>query len=105
MPYSLLSTAKKFPLTGARVSNRAPFPQPLNTNIAAPGTQEAIDKAAAAVKDGTLHVFAGPLTGSGVDFDGKTVTVDIKEGEWFNESETQSAPYWNYIIPGVNMIA
>ncbi|SHI16992.1 nucleoside-binding protein [Sporobacter termitidis DSM 10068] len=82
----------------------AVFLSPLNTKIAAPGTQDAIDKAIAEIKAGTLHVFAGPLTGSGVDFDNKTVTVDVKAGDWFHESETQSAPYWNYIIPGVNVI-
>jgi basic membrane protein A len=82
----------------------AVFLSPLNTAIAAPGTQEAIDKAAAAIKDGTLHVFAGPLAGSGKDFSGNPVSIDLKAGDWFHESETQSAPSWNYIIPGVNVI-
>jgi basic membrane protein A len=86
------------------LSQGAVFLSPLNTAIAAPGTQEALDKAAAAIKDGTLHVFAGPLTGSGTTFDGKTETIDVKAGDWFHESETQSAPYWFYIIPGINVV-
>jgi hypothetical protein len=57
-----------------------------------PVPTRAIDKAAAAIKDAaTLHVFAGPLTGSGTNFDGSTATIDLKAGEWFHESETQSA--------------
>jgi basic membrane protein A len=87
------------------LSEGAVYLSPLNTAIAAEGTQEAIDKAAAAIKDGTLHVFAGPLTGTGTTFSGETETIEIKEGEWFEESKTQSAPYWFYIIPGINVIA
>jgi basic membrane protein A len=86
------------------LAEKAVFLSPLNTDIAAPGTQEAIDKAAADIIAGTLHVFTGPLTGSGVNFDGSTATIDLKEGEVFEESKTQSAPYWNFIIPGVNVI-
>ncbi|MEG0941775.1 MAG: BMP family ABC transporter substrate-binding protein [Oscillospiraceae bacterium] len=82
----------------------AVFLSPLNEAIAAEGTQAAIDKAAAAITDGTLHVFAGPLSGKGVDFDGKEVTVDLKEGEHFPEGEKGSAPAWNYIIPGINVL-
>jgi basic membrane protein A len=85
------------------LAEKAVYLSPLNTDIAAPGTQEAIDKAAAEIVDGTLHVFAGPLTGSGTTFTGETETIDIKAGEWFDESKTQSAPYWFYIIPGINV--
>ncbi|NLA86986.1 MAG: BMP family ABC transporter substrate-binding protein [Clostridiales bacterium] len=86
------------------LAEKAVFLSPLNTDIAAPGTQEAIDKAAQGIIDGTIHVFAGPLTGEGVNFDGSKAEIDIKEGEWVDESKDQSAPYWNYIIPGVNVI-
>ena len=41
----------------------AVYLSPLNTNIAAEGTQEAIDAAIEQLKAGELHVFAGPLTG------------------------------------------
>jgi basic membrane protein A len=84
------------------LAEKAVFLSPLNTAIAAPGTQEAIDKATADIIAGTLHVFAGPLTGSGTTFTGETETIDLKAGDWFHESEQQSAPSWFYIIPGIN---
>ncbi len=40
----------------------AVYLSPLNTDIAATGTQDAINKAGAAIISGELHVFAGPLT-------------------------------------------
>jgi basic membrane protein A len=82
----------------------AVYLSPLNTKIAAPGTQEAIDKAAADIKAGKLHVFAGPLSGTGYNW-GVEGSIEVKEGEWFKESETQSAPYWFYIIDGVNILS
>ncbi len=86
------------------LAEKAVFLSPLNTEIAAPGTQEAIDKAAKGIIDGSIHVFAGPLSGEGVNFDGSKAAINLKEGEWFDESKDQSAPYWNYVIPGVNVI-
>ena len=86
------------------LSEGAVYLSPLNTDIAAEGTQEAIDAAQAALISGDLHVFAGPLTGSGVTYSGDTETIEIAEGDWFSESETQSAPYWFYIVDGVNEI-
>jgi len=77
---------------------------PLNTAIAAPGTQDAIDAAEKKIISGELKVFAGPLTGVGVDFDGKEVSVDIPAGQHFPEQETASAPSWNFIIPGCTVI-
>ena len=32
-------------------------------------------------------------------------SIEVKEGDWFHESETQSAPYWFYIIDGINVIS
>ena len=86
------------------LADDAVFLSPLNTAIAAPGTQEAIDEAAEAIKSGELKVFAGPLTGEGVDFDGKTVTVDIAAGDYYPEQEQASAPSWNYVIPGCTVL-
>ena len=77
---------------------------PLNADIAAPGTQEAIDAAAAGIKSGEIQVFAGPLTGVGVDYNDETVEIDIPEGEHFQESYPGSAPSWIYIVPGCNVI-
>jgi basic membrane protein A len=82
----------------------AVYLSPLNTDIAAPGTQDAINKAGAAIISGELHVFAGPLKGTGVDFAGEEQTIEIAEGDWYHESEAQSAPSWFYIIDGVNVI-
>lgn len=85
------------------LSQGAVYLSPLNTKIAAPGTQEAIDKAAEEIKAGKLHVFAGPLKGTGYNW-GTEGSIEVKEGEWFEESKKQSAPYWFYIIDGVNVL-
>ena len=77
---------------------------PLNTAIAAPGTQQAIDDAARRLVAGELHVFAGPLTGAGVDFGGNSVSINLKEGEYFPEQVERSAPSWLYIVPGCNVL-
>jgi len=82
----------------------AVYLSPLNTKIAAPGTQEAIDKASQEIISGDLHVFAGPLTGEGVDASGKTVTINIAAGDYYHEQETASAPSWCYVIPGCTVI-
>lgn len=82
----------------------AVYLSPLNTAIAAEGTQEAIDAAAQALIDGSLHVFDGPLTGVGVDASGNEITIDIPEGEYYHESEEQSAPSFCYIIPGITIV-
>lgn len=90
----------------------------LNTAIAAPGTQEAIDKAVAAFEAGTLNVF--DLSKFTVD-GGKTVTsilavdtdgdfvADTHEAVWdgvFHESypEFQSAPYFTNVIDGIEWL-
>ncbi|NLM73931.1 MAG: BMP family ABC transporter substrate-binding protein [Clostridiaceae bacterium] len=86
------------------LSEGAVYLSPLNTDIAAPGTQEAIDEAAEKIKSGELHVFAGPLSGTGKNW-GTEGSIEIKEGEWFEESKEQSAPYWYYIIDGVNVLS
>ncbi|NLG10474.1 MAG: BMP family ABC transporter substrate-binding protein [Coriobacteriaceae bacterium] len=86
------------------LADDAVFLSPLNTAIAAPGTQEAIDKAAKAIKSGELKVFAGPLTGEGFDFDGKPVSITVAAGDHFPEQEAASAPSWNYVIPGCTVL-
>jgi basic membrane protein A and related proteins len=76
----------------------------INETIAAPGTDEAVAAAREAIISGDLQVFAGPLTGTGTNFDGSVATIDLAEGEFFDESSTQSAPSWNYIIPGIEVV-
>ena len=78
----------------------AVYLSPLNTDIAAEGTQEAIDAAAEKISSGELHVFGGPLTG--VTPDGEEYTV--AEGDYYHEQEESSAPSWNYIVEGCNVV-
>ena len=84
----------------------------LNTNVAAAGTKEAIEKAISEFKAGTLHVFAtGNFTVNGAavttyladvddlgDYQGETEV--IKDG-YFHESEYRSAPYFDLNIDGI----
>ena len=70
------------------LADGAVYLSPLNTDIAAEGTQEAIDAATEAIKSGELHVFAGPLTGTSPEGD----PIEIVEGEYFHEQEEASAP-------------
>lgn len=89
----------------------------LNTNIAAKGTQEAIDKAQKAFHNGELDVFdtskftigGKKLTSAfAVDTDGD-FTPDTDEAVWdgvFHESypEFQSAPYFTGVIDGITWL-
>ncbi len=82
-------------------SEGANFVSPLNTAVAAPGTQEKLDEVAAGLKDGSVHVFAGPWEGYYV-WDQSPFTC--AEGEWVEESEDRSAPYFGYIIDGITLL-
>ena len=84
----------------------------LNSNVAAKGTKEAIDKAIAEFKAGTLHVFdTSKFTVGGVKLDTYLADVDdlgdyVKETEaikdgYFHESEYRSAPYFDINIDGI----
>ncbi len=90
----------------------------LNTAIAAPGTQEALDEAKKHFADGTLHVFdINTFTVDGgkrlehafaIDTDGDFNT-DTGEAVWdgvFHESypDFQSAPYLNAHIDGIEWL-
>ena len=76
---------------------------PLNTDIAAEGTQEAIDAAMEKLISGELHVFEGPLNGYNAFDETKTVTELVPAGEFYAESslELGSAPSWDNIIEGI----
>lgn len=86
---------------------------PLNTAIAAPGTQEAMEKAEKALADGSLQVFdVSKFTVDG----GKTPTNELLYDSFaavqgnalhdgaFHESETQSAPYFVGKIDGITWL-
>lgn len=79
----------------------AVFLSPLNDAIAEAGTAEAIEAAAAGLVDGSVHVFAGPLTGTNASGD----TLDLAEGEFYAESSEQSAPSFDFIVEGINVIS
>lgn len=69
---------------------------PLNTAIAAEGTQEKIDEVEASFKDHSLKatdVFKGPYTATNPYTD---ETIDLTDG--FEENATQSAPAFGYVI-------
>ena len=82
------------------LADGAVYLSPLNTDIAAEGTQEAIDKASEALKSGELKVFAGPLKGTSPDGE----TIEVAEGDHYPEQEEASAPSWSFIIDGCNVV-
>lgn len=87
----------------------------VNTKAAAAGTQEAIDKAAAELKAGTLHVFdTNNFTVEGKSLTTYLADVDtdanyekdteaISDG-YFHESEYRSAPYFDLQIDGIKLL-
>ena len=87
----------------------------LNTDVAAEGTQEAIDEAIAALEAGTLHVFdTSTFTVGGETLTSYMADVDtdpdytpdteaITDG-YFHESEYRSAPYFDLRIDGITLL-
>lgn len=87
----------------------------LNADVAAEGTQEAIDKALAALKDGTLKVFdTATFTVDGAELTSYLADVipdeafekdtEVVADGAFNESDVEgmrSAPYFDIIIDGI----
>lgn len=86
----------------------------LNTNAAAEGTQDEIDKVTSELEAGTLHVFdTSTFTVNGetltsymadvdTDADYTADTEAISDG-YFHESEYRSAPYFNIQIDGITL--
>ena len=84
---------------------------PLGKAVAA-GTQEAVDAAVAAIKDGTLHVFdastftidgQAPTSMVADAFSDPAFTPDTEAliDGYFHESEFRSAPYFSFRIDGI----
>ena len=96
----------------------------LNTNVAADGTQAAIDEAMKKLENGELHVFdvsTFTVTGKNVTADMKTDTeghltsymadvdndanmehdTEVVHDGYFAESEKRSAPYFDIAIDGI----
>lgn len=82
------------------LADDAVYLSPLNTDIAAEGTQEAIDEASEKLKAGELSVFAGPLKGTNPDGE----SIELAEGEQFDEQTEASAPSWTYIVEGCTVV-
>ena len=87
----------------------------LNADVAAPGTQEAIDAAKAELAAGTLHVFdTSKFTVEGKTLDSYLADVDSDEAYehetevvsdgYFHESEFRSAPYFDLTIDGITLL-
>lgn len=82
------------------LADDAVYLSPLNTDIAAEGTQEAIDEASEKLKAGELSVFAGPLKGTNPDGE----AIELAEGEHYDEQTEASAPSWTYIVEGCTVV-
>ena len=87
----------------------------LNTNVAAEGTQDAIDQAIKDLEAGTIHVFdTANFTVKGETLSSYLADVDtdpaytpdtevIADG-YFHESEKRSAPYFDLRIDGITLL-
>lgn len=80
------------------LASDAVYLSPLNEATVAEGTADAIDLAKAGILDGSIHVFDGPL----VDVEGNTV---VEAGSVYYENEKSSAPTWDKILEGVNVLS
>ncbi|MDR1619692.1 MAG: BMP family ABC transporter substrate-binding protein [Clostridiales bacterium] len=97
---------------GEGLETGAAYLSPLNTAIAAPGTQEAIDAAAARIISGDLKIFSGALKDASgnpaviTNWDGSEVLFTFEnENSVFLESDEISAPAFNAIIDGINIVS
>ena len=72
----------------------------VNEAVAAEGTVEAIKNAIAGLKDGTVKVF----NTANFTVEGKAVTGDAVVNGIFEESKSQSAPYFDLRIDGITLL-
>lgn len=82
------------------LSDDAVYLSPLNTDIAAEGTQAAIEEAKEALESGEIHVFDGPIKGTNPSGD----SITIEEGDYYHEQEESPAPSWDFIVDGCNVV-
>ena len=87
----------------------------INGNVAAAGTEAAIESARAALESGSLHVFdTAAFTVNGETLTEYLADVDdmgdyvpetnVIDGGYFHESEYRSAPYFDIDIDGITII-
>ena len=67
----------------------------------ASGTAQAIQDAAAALEEGSLQVFAGPL--HGVASDGEVLSLG--DGDYYTENQDSSIPTFRYIVDGITVLS
>jgi len=70
----------------------------LNEATVAEGTVDAVEKAKTGLIDGSIQVFQGPL----YDTNGAIV---VEDGAAYKENEKASAPSWDKIIKGINVLS
>lgn len=80
------------------LASGAVYLSPLNEAVVAEDTADAIELAEQGILDGSIHVFDGPL----VDVEGNTV---VEEGSFYYENENSSAPSWDKILEGINVLS
>ena len=73
----------------------------LNASAVASGTAQAIQDAAAALEEGSLQVFAGPL--HGVASDGEVLSLG--DGDYYTENQDSSTPTFHYIVDGITVLS
>jgi basic membrane protein A len=114
IPYTMIATlakeGKPIPVDyAAGYADNGVYITPVNTKIAAPGTQAKVDEAEAALKAGKIHVFdtntftvngqkVESLIAAGGDF--AKYAAYVKDG-YFHESEVASAPAFDLRIDGI----
>lgn len=95
---------------GKGIDSGAAYLSPLNESVAASGTQAAIDAASNDIKNGML-IFKGALVDNDgnpaviTDFFGNEIYTFTDESSSFVESDDFSAPSFNAIIEGINIIS
>ncbi|MCL2820381.1 MAG: BMP family ABC transporter substrate-binding protein [Oscillospiraceae bacterium] len=96
---------------GEGLQSGAAFITDLNDAIVAPGTREAIETARTEIISGSRQIFSGHLVDNAgnnaviTNFDGDTIFEFTGPDSVFHESTETSAPAFNAIISGVNVIS
>jgi len=96
---------------GEGLASGAAFITELNDAIIAPGTRENIDTARSEIISGSRQIFSGHLLDNDgnnaiiTDFDGNTIFEFTGPSSVFHESTTTSAPSFNAIIAGINVLS
>ncbi|MDR2600243.1 MAG: BMP family ABC transporter substrate-binding protein [Oscillospiraceae bacterium] len=96
---------------GEGLSSGAAFITGLNDAIVAPGTDAAIDAARNNIINNNMMIFRGHLKDNDgnnaqiTDYDGNVIFEFTDDNSFFAESTTTSAPSFNAIIAGINIIS